>query len=260
METLTLFKDHGPVGVLIVGMLLTGSLINRQTDAETASNQLIKVSDKHLCNKTFDHGMTLPKGLEETVLVLCVILPVIPLVMNKWTENNVEMFKAHITGQTTSYGLSELLRHYTVYPESSFLKKCNISSQECKTKRDHITLLSANETDSLCNKKFNLSNVQELFDSMHHVPNHVCALLGSSIVSFLAILFYWQRLNKDQKTPFQTESWLQMFIICLQSVFVFILAYYSYNLYLVLDSIQLLGVFFGGIVQVFVILSMFKNT
>ena len=231
MDSIVLLKDHGPIGILVFSMLLTGSLIN---NGNLQSN--LSPPSQHWCNSTIDslqNSIQMPSGLEETVLVLSVLLPTLPLAMNKLSPTNVEMIKAHFAGQTSSYGLSQVMRHFTVYPEPIFLKKCNISSQECVSRaKEQQNLISTDGNSSFCNRTFSPATLQELFDSSHHVPNSTCAILGSSIVTLLAILFYWHRLNDKSKTLYESDSCLQLFMVCLQSILLIILSMYSYYLYI----------------------------
>ena len=259
MDSLVLLKDHGPVGMLVVGMLLTGSLINNGNFPKDLSPP-----SQHWCNATAKLQpalMSMPFGLEETVVVLSVVLPTLPLAFCKMSPTNLEMLKAHFAGQTSSYGLSQVMRHFTVYPEPNFLEKCNITRQECVSRallQEQQSLISKdNETDSFCNRTFNPATLQELFDSSHNIPNSTSAILGSSLVTLLAILFYWHRLNG--KSLSESDSCLQLFMVCLQSVLLIVLAMYCYYLYVSFESVQIFGLIFGAAIQFCIVVAMLRE-
>lgn len=302
-----LVKDHGPVSLFVIGMVLLGSLINRQQDQQqftpsnafplptqqwcSSSSSIEENETSSIVPLASQHHQTkieMPLGLEETVLILSVVLPVIPLIINVASEHNVEMLKAHFAGQTSGYGLSQLLRHYIVYPaETKFLKNCNITSQECMFKTAALSLaFDENKNKDIENKFFfffdNLLNLsssytvdknamqfcnrsstpeawQDLFDSIHHVPNSTCFLLGCSIVTLFGILFYWHRLNEQNTSPYNTSSTLQIGLICLQCVMLNALGLYSYYLFVSFDSIQIFGIILGAFLQFCIIVAMLRH-
>jgi len=252
-------KNHGPIGVLVLAMMLTGTLVNRnQTESSLPTPRL------SWCNKTapspvpeIKQPIDMPKGLEESVIVMSVVLPMMPIIFNGLASDNLRVIKAHFAGQTCSFGLSQVLRHFAVYPEPQFLKTCNISSQDCFSKAAQGSMGNVTQ---LCNRSFNTpATVQELFDSLHHVPNTPCALLGASLMTMCAILFYWHRLNSKGTSLIETPPWVQIPFICIQIMLLITLAIYSYCMYVMVDTVQLYGILFGASIQFFIIVSMMRR-
>jgi len=257
----TLIREHGPLGLLATAMIFTGGFINKNSTQDAIS--------KSWCNNnvsmtTLKPPFTnqLPQGLEESVIVLSVIVPMLPLFLNHFSDVNLEMFKTHVLGQSSSFGLSELMRHYTVMPEPMFLSRCNISNQECllKTLQSNFTVLSPNQTNSLCNRNFTSKINQELFDSLHHFPDPLCAILGSSLTTIVCYLFFWHRLDKDKKSLFETASWKQMLMIIAQCLILFLVVFYCFYLYKKMDHVQIYGVLLGAFVQFCVTFSLMKDS
>ena len=87
------------------------------------------------------------------------------------------------------FGVSELLRHFVTVPEPSFLQKCNITVEECHNKAQQFQQLpfSTTTNTSYCRSE----NTPELFNSLHHFPDKTCCIIGASIVTFLATLYFW---------------------------------------------------------------------
>jgi hypothetical protein len=248
-------KNHGPMGLVTLAMIFTGSYINTNSNQESISNTWCNTSDESIGQ--------LPKGLEETVLVMSILVPMLPLILNHPNAENIEMIKAHVVGQSSSYGLTEIMRHFTVYPEPSFLKKCNITNQECQSKTlsvNNFTVLSSNSTKSFCKRNYTNENKQELFDSTHHFPNPTCVMLGSSLTSIVCLLFFWHRITKENKTPYQTTSWKQTIIIMTQFSILFVVALYCFYLYRAMDSVQIIGVLLGAIIQFCITFSLLKES
>lgn len=260
-----MLKEHGPVAVLVTSMLLMGGLIN-------SSPSSFPAPEAAWCEprpQALLSMQTLPPGLEPTVLALSALVPILPLMIHPATAVNIEVFKAHVAGQTACFGLAELVRHYsTASPNVDFLKICNVSSQECSSRVESSSrLISANETESLCKRSDDDRGsttaspvvLGHLFDSLYPVPKSAGAQLGSAIVTLLAILFYWHRLSSDDKSPYETQPWLKIFLISLQCVLLIALSLYCYCLYVTLDPIQIFGVLFGAFLQIFIVVSMLRQ-
>lgn len=249
-----LISQHGPIGAMALTMLITGNLVNLNATLTSVSPTLCNSSNMNFTAK-------LPNGLEETVLALSVLVPIVPFILNKPNDINVEMFKSHVLGQSSSFGLSEVIRHFTVMPEQTFLQKCNISHSECikKSELSNITILSNVKQNSLCNRNFTSSDTIDLFNSIHHFPNHTCVMLGSSLVTVICTILFWQRLSDKKISPYQNHSCTKLFFILVQTVIVFIIIYYCFILYKSLDSIQFIGFLLGVILQSCITLSLMKN-
>lgn len=250
-----LIKEHGPLSAVAMGMIFTGSFVNRNSTQKSISQTWCQMNS----SSSFVNS---PAHLEEIVLVLSIIVPVLPLFSNHFSVVNVEMLKSHVVGQSSSFGLSEIIRHYAVLPEPIFLKKCNISNQECFSKflQPNLTFLSTNKSNSFCNRNTSFESSKELFDSIHHFPNPVCAILGSSLTTIIFILVFWHKFNKQNKSPYQTASWKQMLIIISQCIVLLIISMYCFYLYKKMDHVQILGVFLGAFVQFCVTYSLLKDS
>lgn len=230
-------RQHGPLSSVALGMLFTGSFINLNSTQETFSPTWCQLNSSTI--------PTLPVHFEQTVLVLSVLIPVLPLIFNKMNDANIDMFKSHVVGQSSSFGLSEILRHYAVLPEPLFLQKCNISNQECvhKLLQANLTFLSPNKNTSFCNRNVSTENNKELFDSIHNFPHPASALLGSSLATVIFVLFFQISLFQDM------DAWKKTCIILSQCVIILIVILYCFYLHLKMDSVQIFGVCLGAFVQ-----------
>lgn len=233
--------DHGPMSALVGGMILLGSLIN-QNATDTSP---IYPKDSWCINATTTTlsmeqllltGM--PRELGVATIVVVVIFPLIPMLINSqtktWNDFKVDILKCHIVGQTSAFGVSELLRHFLISPEPAFLQKCNLTIAECKS-----------GLPSTCNS----------FDTLHHFPDKTCCIIGASIVTFLATLYFWNRINKSGKSIYEAHSMQQCFLIFAQIVCITLILAYLYFLYNSFDGAQIYGVFIGALLQLMVILS-----
>jgi hypothetical protein len=245
------FLNHGPMAVLVGSMVLVGSLVNQDATVSTLYPQ------ENWCNNAtaqLQHFITaMPKGLGAATIVVVVIFPLVPMLINSetktWNDFKIDILKCHVVGQTSVFGVSELLRHFLVSPEPTFLKTCNITAEECIVK-SHVS--SANV--SFCN-----TNATTLFDSLHHFPDKTCCIIGASIVTFLATLYYWNKINKNGKSIYEAHSFKQCFLIFVQILCLTLILTYMYFLYNTFDGVQLYGLIIGAILQCMVILSSIKR-
>lgn len=247
--------DHGPIAALVTGMVLLGSLIN-----DNATDSTIYPKESWCQNSTAQLGdliTTMPKGLGVITIVVVVVFPIVPVLVNsqtkKWNEFKVEIIKCHVVGQTSVFGVSELLRHWLISPEPTFLQKCNISVDECSEKSQKTILpLNDPKNNSFCHSNVKLN---ELFDSLHHFPDKTCCIIGASIVTFLATLYFWNRINNQGKSIYNAHSMQQCFLIFIQIVCITLVFAYLYFLYNSFDGIQMYGLFIGAILQLLIIWS-----
>lgn len=257
MESSTIqhLTDQGPFAALLGSMLLLGSFINfNQTDTFVEPN-------KEWCKNNSELVLSnMPTGLGTMTIILTIVFPMAPLLLNSqaktWNRFKFEMAKTHVVGQGSVFGMSEALRHILTIPEPSFLKKCNITIDECFVKT-HLkvpqSLINYNNV-SFCNTSTDISP-NNLFDSLHHFPDNTCCLIGASIVSFLATLYFWNRANMNGKSIYEAHSIKQYILIVIQVLFVVIALSYLYFLYQSFDGVQLYGLFIGGFVQFMIICS-----
>lgn len=248
----TAIKDQGPFALLLGTMLLLGSFINQnQTD-----NSVVVKPDKTWCkNISSATASKMPSGLSEITIAMTLIMPMAPILLNSqakaWNKFKFEMVKTHAVGQGSVFGMSEAMRHFLILPEATFLQKCNISIEECNEK----TMLKMPQplagNISFCNSK----DSQQLFNSLHHFPDNVCGLIGASIVSFLATLYYWNRANMNGKSIYEADSIKQYVLIAFQVLFLCFVLSYLYHVYISFDGVQLYGLLIGGFIQFMIICS-----
>jgi hypothetical protein len=237
--------SHGPIAALVGGMVLLGSLVNKNATESTVYPQ------ESWCQNTtahLDHFLSaMPAGLGAATIAVVVIFPIVPMVINsqtkKWNDFKVEILKCHVVGQTSVYGIGELLRHFLISPEPTFLQKCNITVEECSAKAH------APKNESFCKNE----NSVELFNSLHHFPDKTCCIIGASIVTFLATLFYWNRINRNGKSIYEAHSMQQCFLIFLQITCLTLVLTYLYFLYISFDGVQLYGLLIGAFLQLMII-------
>lgn len=247
--------NHGPMAVLVSSMVLLGSLVN-----ENATDSTVQPQKSWCNNATAQLISSMPQGLGTATIIVVVVFPLVPMLINsetkKWNDFKIEILKCHVVGQTSVFGISELLRHFLVSPEPMFLNKCNISIKECTAKMhiDKLPLVSTNNNNvSFCNGHFATSTA--LFDSLHHFPDKTCCIIGASIVTFLSTLYFWNEINKNGKSIYEAHSFKQYFIIFIQILCLTLVLTYMYFLYNTFDGIQLYGLFIGALLQFMIILS-----
>lgn len=243
-----LIKEHGPAGLVALSLALTGGFINYEPN----QNATLEMQPQW-CNKTLQLNNTLPPSLLPLAVITSLVLPMVPLFLNSkthWTDMKTEVTKAHLVGQSVSFGTSELLRHFVIIPENSFLQKCNLSQEEC------FSNLGTNlSLTGLCPKP----SQPNLFDSLHHFPEATCTSLGASFISFAASLAYWHYINKVEKSVYQSSAYTKMALITLQCLLVIVLVIYCIYLYKSLEVAHFLSLLLGGSLQLFVILSMLRQ-
>lgn len=248
------FKKHGPFATIVGVMGLLGCFVNINEGNSTIVPTLNLCSNASIQSKTF---MTdLPQGLSAATLVLTLVFPIVPILINsktKWNDFKFDVVKCHVVGQSSVFGVSEVLRHVLTMPDGSFLLKCNISISDCLAKNQYKSLpLFTNGNTSFCNLNNNTSST-DVFNSLHHFPDLTCGIIGSSIVTFLATLYYWKKCNAKEKKLYQASSIQQVVLIGLQIAATLLVLIYVYYLYKSVDYIQFFGFVIGGAIQCFII-------
>lgn len=254
-------EQHGIPGLVVVAMILIGIFMNNNVN-----NEQVHI-DSSWCN-TIDtltqvQVQEMPKGFQELTVVMSAVLPIVPVLINSKSDLSdikIETLKTHVLGQSSSFGISEIARHFAVFPEASFFTKCNVSAVECRQKLtvDNLTLVAAVANNaSFCHANQTLGH--DLFNSLHHFPTSTGTLVGAGIVSFIASFLYWHRINKNSKSPYynspRRKILLYMCIICCVAIF---LMYFIF-LYKTFDSIQLYAVLSGGVLQFLIIIAMLRQ-
>jgi len=250
-------SEQGPFAALLTGMMLLGSFVNMN-----ATDNLIEPRESWCTRVNLQN--TIPTGFDVAAIVSSVVFPILPIVLNsqskKWNDFKIEMIKSHAMGQGSVFGVSELLRHFVVVPEPTFLDKCNISLSECKEKTlsKSIALIDVNNTKSFCHFN-NDTQLSQLFDSMHHFPDKISCLIGASLVTFLANLYFWNKANTKGKSIYEANAITQIILILIQIVCVVVFLTYLYMQYSQFDGIQLYGCLIGGVIQLMIIFTTLIN-
>lgn len=246
-------KQHGPAGLVGLALALTGGLVNYSPDQNSTLNL-----QPQWCNKTLQINSTIPPILIPLAVTTSLILPLIPLALNSkthWSNIKTEATKSHLVGQSVSYGTAELIRHFAISPEGSFLQKCNLSNDDCYSHLyDNLTL------GTLCKNSDKTQNVKTLFNSLHHFPDATCSILGASFISFVSSLAYWHYMNRVGKSVYQSSAYTKMTLIGLYCILIILLCIYLMYLYKSLELAHFLSLLLGGIIQLFISIAMLKQT
>lgn len=261
--------NQGPFAGLLAFMMVFGSVINHNaTQSEVSVSS--PASREAMCkNSTIEDVAkfisTLPNGLGFMTILIVIIFPLVPVIVNSktkmWNEFKFELVKCHLVGQGSAFGVSELLKHVLITPSPNFLQMCNITSKECLNKTlllDGLasSVLPLNEPFSnlsLCHS--NSTSPRDFFNSLHHFPDKICCLIGASIVSFLATLYFWKRANAKGKSIYESHSIQQCLLIVFQIICITCILIYLYFLYNSFDATQMYGILIGGLIQLMIICS-----
>lgn len=246
-------KQHGPAGLVALSLALTGGLVNISPNP----NSTLSLQPQW-CNKTLQINNSIPTALVPLAVTASLILPMLPLLINSkthWSEMKTEVTKSHIVGQSVSYGTAELLRHFAINPEANFLQKCNLSLEDCFDRINTNVNLS-----NLCKNSINNQDTKTLFDSLHHFPDATCTILGASFVSFVSSLAYWHYINKVGKSVYQSSPYVKMALVTFYCILIIFLCIYLMYLYKSLELAHFLSVLLGGGLQLFVSITMLKQT
>lgn len=226
----------------------------------------------------------MPRGLAETTAVFCFVWPLLPMLLNSRKTFNgakMESILSHVLGQTSNFGIAEVFRTQIAYPEDLFLDKCNLSPLECLRLSQEKILLplylprppppDALLTDGLprnpaamCKGQFyNMANNNTkkkdlfkdeaiIYNSLHHYPDSVCMLFGSALVSFVATILHWRKLNPAQKRMKEASTTVRSILTVSDIAMMTCFLFYLYNLYVAYDMLQIVGVFIGILLQVMI--------
>lgn len=212
---------------------------------------------------------TMPRGLAETTAVFCFIWPLLPMLLNSrntFIDAKREFVMSHVLGQTSNFGIAEVFRTQIALPEDLFLDKCNLTPEEClRLSQEKIALPLYEPQDSnhpsLCRGQFKAANNAShaayndrpiIYNSLHHYPDPVCMLFGSSLVSFIATIMHWGKLNPTQKKLYQTSATVRSILTVSDIAMLSSLLFYLYNLYVAYDLMQVLGIVVGIVLQLLI--------
>jgi hypothetical protein len=254
--------NHGPMALLVSSMVLTGSFINMGATDKTvqpSKSWCVNTTTTTTIDAEFVHLLsTMPTSLRTATVIIVIIFPLIPVLFNSqtkhWNRFKVEILKCHVVGQGSVFGVAEILRRLMTVPGVDFLAKCNITDHECSAKAEKSYQLPFNDNSSA--KSFchnNEAKPTDLFDSLHHFPDKTCCVIGASIVTFMATLYYWNRINVKGKPIYEAHSIKHCMLILIQILCVVLVLAYLYVLYMSFESVQLYGLLIGAFLQLLVV-------
>jgi hypothetical protein len=253
-----LLQKHGLPSLFVSAMVLAGYLVNfNDNDAPLVD------SNSTWCDnfETFRDAPVedMPKGFQELTIAISAVLPMVPTLLNSrndWSDYKIEIIKSHILGQSSSFGISEIARHFTNLPEAQFFKKCNLTYFDCKQKslQSNLLLVSDDKNASFCNA--NATNKLDLMGSLHYFPASAGSLIGAGLVSFIASLMYWHHVNKEKKSLYENSPLKKYILYLCIGTIVIIFFMYCVFLYKTFNTFELYAVFSGGFLQTLIILAL----
>lgn len=187
---------YSTTAVTIVGLLLTGNLIN---------NDVVDVTpDKDFdCNSTVTFAASTDNltWSGATLVTLSLLLPVLPLLSSS-TADRSEALVSHVLGQSCNFAGSKFIQHFVVSPDNSFAPLCNLTYNQCsQLSLQHVSLFSPINV-SLCTNDSPL-----LHAALRSVPDLVLTVFGASLVTFGANLY---QLQKNKVTTDKSVSCYKM--------------------------------------------------
>ena len=119
--------QHSPAGGLALFFLLLGGLIHTGRDSET-----VKIGTLLECSRAAGHNGTVPMagrlefvtGFYEAAIFIAVAAPLVPFALDplrKWNDVKTQAVGTHLLGQSSSFGISEVLRYVGYWPNDLFL-------------------------------------------------------------------------------------------------------------------------------------------
>ena len=193
---------QSPLLGFVCVMIILGIFVNQFPNSQ---DQFVTVGKDVSCkndatNQTKDGIVN-----EYVSTVLVFLLPLFPLLSPPFNKQKMQTAIGHLIGQTGSFGSSEVARHFIVSPQTTFLNKCNITQQECKTLENTTLLLRSNSstTTSLCqNSDLPFSDI---FNSLHGSPHVPSVMFGASMLAFIIAVKYRHQKQggeeKEKKSP-----------------------------------------------------------
>lgn len=182
---------------------------------------------------------------------------------NKWSK--LSLLKVHVLGQATVYAVSEVLSHYLTNPNKAFWEKCNITRKEClrKAKLHSVylmepTQMKINFTRNLlfcpkANNNNNTSDIEELYKDLHYFPNLYCMLLGASAMTILFyVALYFCRMETKEYFGMYS-SFTRALVVLSVAIYLTLFIIYTFYLYKISQMIQLIAIFGGFFIQLFVL-------
>ena len=172
--------NHLLSGTMIICMLIMGFMFHFQPK----NDAILPMERCHDMTLNYTHC---PLGLKGLTLSLGLLMPVIPISMRtrlEWHPDRDLGLVSHLLGQTTAFGISELVRFYHFYPAPYFLDRCNITLEECLM----VGCQPLNVSLFCPQPKMTFPHLQDL---LHYNPDTLSAMLGAACVSFIFGTFFY---------------------------------------------------------------------
>ncbi len=251
---------------LTLGILFSvvGTFINKFPNSSEPINVGLDFNCKRLLPlspqfNNNDTNLLLPTRLslyeaQTVTMIFSFLAPALPIFLNSktmWNEDKTNALMSQFLGQSAVLGTSEFIRHFSVVVDNTFQQKCNLSIESCKAWTAFVLpLVDQPSKTGLCfvNQTDN-SELKNLYDSVHSMPNSIFAMVGSSVVVFLANLFYWTRYNKSNKELSSAHYTIKLLMIIMFLIFITFAVVYRFKEKSQSVTDLALSFFFGIIVQ-----------
>jgi hypothetical protein len=209
-------RNYAPLILAVTGLALTGTFINQDPSQTTVKP-----------NKDFDCGLISLYSSKNVsahwtsglVIGLSVVLPLLPLVKSQEKANAIV---SHALGQSSTFASNEFIKHFLVSPDQSFFEKCNTTTEACserKMKPFPLKTFCDNSTLPL----------NELFSSLHSMPDIVFSMLGSSALLFAANIYMWKSIRVATNPINKKVSYFKIIITLFFSLLMAVAVIYQYR-------------------------------
>ena len=124
----------------------------------------------------------------EAAQVVSLVWPILPIYSTlktcQWDASRESGLFSHALGQSTVFGLGEVLRYYLIQPSPFFLLRCNMTLEDCQ-RVGHLT----EPATSFC--PFSQRTPEELQRQLHQNPDLASAMLGAAVTSYAMACHLW---------------------------------------------------------------------
>lgn len=146
-----------------------------------------------------------PAGLTEATVAVAVAGPLLPLALCGirgpagrcrlgWEGYKTELARAHLTGQAALFGVSETVRRFVASPDSSFLRRCNLTEEQCLARAADPaaaemvltpSVAAAPLREAFC--AMSRETAARVYDALHSFPDPASGIAGASAVSLALV-------------------------------------------------------------------------
>ena len=209
-------RNYAPLILAVTGLALTGTFINQDPSQITVKP-----------NKDFDCSLISLYSSKNVsahwtsglVIGLSVFLPLLPLVKSQEKANALV---SHALGQSSTFASNEFIKHFLVSPDQSFFEKCNTTIEACsERKKKPLTLNMFCDNSTL--------SPNELFSSLHSMPDIVFSMLGSSALLFAANVYMWKSTSVAPNPIIKKMSYFKIIIVLFFSLLMAVAVIYQFR-------------------------------